>query len=676
MKLLNFSILYLTLFLVLGIITQFLWDIPLKVMISIGSFCALIVILLSFRRFKSKRANHFYSSSVAILFFVIGAASFSLNSPQNIKHHYTKYDWHGSQYLVLKIEKRIKPGFYHEKYYGQLVELNGRLVTGRILINIEKDSLLNQLPVDAILMSFGHIQNIQAPLNPHQFDYSKYLKNHHIYHQVYLNSNSYSILSESPTTIYGYADNLRRRINIKLEEAGFNSVTIQMINALLLGQKQDIDPDIYNSYINVGTVHILAVSGLHVGIILLILTWLFKPLLYLKFGRLIRVSLILLLLWGFAFVAGLSPSVTRAVTMFSLVSFAMHLKRETNIFNTLITSAFILLLINPNFLFEVGFQLSYSAVLSIVLFQPSICSIWKPKYKLTNYLWQIFGVTLAAQLGVAPLSLFYFHQFPGLFFVSNLVVVPLLGLILGLGLLVIILSLFNIIPAFLVKVFEQIIHQLNSFITWVAQFESFLLKDISFDKFQLVLSFMLISSFYWVLKSKQFRWASLFLTLVICLQFYNIHLNQSETSDLFIVFNKSRHSIVGKQKNNSLMVHSSLTDSILQSEKFINNYMLSERIQELETKASEVVYQHRALTILAIDSTGVYEGLSFNPDVVLLSHSPKINLERMIKTLKPKSIVADASNYKSYVNRWNQTCKKENTIFHYTAKDGAYILLD
>ena len=124
------------------------------------------------------------------------------------------------------------------------------------------------------------------------------------------------------------------------------------------------------------------------------------------------------------------------------------------------------------------------------------------------------------------------------------------------------------------------------------------------------------------------------------------------------------------------MVHSSLTDSILQSEKFINNYMVSERIQELETKTSEVVYQHRALTILAIDSTGVYEGLSFNPDVVLLSHSPKINLKRMIKTLKPKSIVADASNYRSYVNRWEQTCNKQNTTFHYTAKDGAYILLD
>ncbi|WP_115461178.1 ComEC/Rec2 family competence protein [Winogradskyella aurantiaca] len=676
MKLLNFNIVHLAVSLILGIVIQNYLQFPFKVLLGSGCISVLAVIIFNFRSYKSRLVDHFYSLAVAIVFFVIGAVSFAINSPQNITHHYTKYDWSGSQQLVLKIEKRIKPGTYHDKYYAQLMELNGQVTTGRLLINIEKDSILKQVPVDAIILSTSKIQEIRSPLNPHQFDYAKYLKNHHIYHQVYLNSNSYIVASESPTTIYGYTDKLRRRINTKLNEVGFNSETIQMINALILGQKQDIDPDIYNSYINVGTVHILAVSGLHVGIILLILTWLFKPFLYLKYGRLIRVSLILVLLWGFAFVAGLSPSVTRSVTMFSLVSFAMHLKRETNIFNTLITSAFILLLINPNILFEVGFQLSYSAVLSIVLFQPLICSIWKPKYKLSIYLWQIFGVTLAAQLGVAPLSLYYFHQFPGLFFVSNLVVVPLLGLILGLGLLVIILSLFNVIPAFLVEVFEQIIHQLNSFIAWVAQFESFLLKDIPFDRTQLALCIMLISSLYWVLKSKQFRWISIFLTLVICFQLYNVHLNQRETSDLFIIFNKSRHSVVGKQINQSLIVHSSLPDSVLRREKFIKNYKVSERIQELETKVSEFVYQHQSTKVLAIDSAGVYKDLSFKPDVVLLSHSPKINLERMIKALKPKSIVADGSNYKSYVNRWERTCNKQNTTFHYTAKDGAFILLD
>ena len=124
------------------------------------------------------------------------------------------------------------------------------------------------------------------------------------------------------------------------------------------------------------------------------------------------------------------------------------------------------------------------------------------------------------------------------------------------------------------------------------------------------------------------------------------------------------------------MIHSSLADSILRREKFIKNYMVSERIQELEIKPSEIVHQHQSRTILAIDSSGVYKDLSFKPDVVLLSHSPKINLERMIKALKPKSIVADGSNYKSYVNRWERTCNKQNTTFHYTSKDGAFILLD
>ena len=118
------------------------------------------------------------------------------------------------------------------------------------------------------------------------------------------------------------------------------------MNALLLGQRQTIDKTIYNNYVNSGTIHILAVSGLHVGILLWILNFLFRPLLYLKYGNFIKATIIFIILWSFAIIAGLSPSVTRAVTMFSIISIAMHLKRPTNIYNTLVISAFVILLLS------------------------------------------------------------------------------------------------------------------------------------------------------------------------------------------------------------------------------------------------------------------------------------------------------------------------------------------
>ncbi|MEM1003335.1 MAG: ComEC/Rec2 family competence protein, partial [Bacteroidota bacterium] len=580
-----------------------------------------------------------YNALVALIFILVGSVTLALRSPINNTNHYSHFELGESPELLIKIEKRLKPSLYHHKYYAKVIQLNKREVEGNILVNIAKDSMQNQLLVDDVILTTAKFQDIQKPLNPHQFDYSKYLENHYIIHQIYLELNRSLLVESLPTSIFGYADILRNRINLKLSKSGFNDTSIQMINAILLGQKQDIDQDIYNSYINVGTVHILAVSGLHVGIILGILTWLFKPFIYLKHGRIIRVCLILIFLWMFAIVAGLSPSVTRAVTMFSFVSVGMHLKRETNIFNTLVASAFFILLIKPNFLFEVGFQLSYAAVLSIVCFQPIICSIWKPKIKLVNYLWQIFGVTLAAQLGVAPLSLFYFHQFPGLFFISNLVVVPVLGLILGFGLLVILLSLLKLIPEFVVNAFEWVINLLNNFIAWVAQFESFLFKDIPFDTLQLVLSYLIIISTFWTIHSRQFKWVLAGILGILSLQSYYIYDYYNPSPKKFIVFNKSRHSLIAQQQNKQLLLYHKMNDSILSNQKFLRNYIVGEGIKEWSASFTQRVYMANETAILVIDSLGFYKNLSFKPKTVLLQYSPKINLDRVLQELQPEIVV-------------------------------------
>ena len=229
----------------------------------------------------------------------------------------------------------------------------------------------------------------------------------------------------------------------------------------MLGQRQDISKEIYNSYTQAGAIHILAVSGLHVGIILLLLNFIFKPLIYFKNGNYIKLIVIVLILWSYAVIAGLSASVVRAVTMFTAVAIGMHLKRPTNVYNTLTISAFFLLLFKPMFLFDVGFQLSYLAVLAIVIIQPMLEKLWKPKFKLIDFFWKIFTVTIAAQFGIIPVSLYYFHQFPGLFFLSNLVIIPCLGFILGFGILIIILGLLNLLPNFLASTFGFVICSLG-----------------------------------------------------------------------------------------------------------------------------------------------------------------------------------------------------------------------
>ena len=155
-----------------------------------------------------------------------------------------------------------------------------------------------------------------------------------------------------------------------------------------------------------------------------------------------------MLLWCFALIAGMSASVVRAVTMFSFVAVGLSFKRRKTILFSLISSAFLLLLVKPMFLFDVGFQLSYLAVFGIVWVQPKLANLFNCKYWFFRKVWSMCSVSIAAQMGVLPLSLYYFHQFPGLFFLSNVLIIPFLGAILMGGILVIILALSNMLPPF------------------------------------------------------------------------------------------------------------------------------------------------------------------------------------------------------------------------------------
>ena len=277
-----------------------------------------------------------------------------------------------------------------------------------------------------------------------------------------------------------------------MEKFNFSPNELSIINAIILGQRNNISNDLFESYKNAGAIHILAVSGLHIGIILLLLNFLLSPLERIKNGKTIKLILIIILLWIYAFIAGMSASVIRAVTMFTAIAIGWISDRPSNIKNSLIVSFFFLLLIHPLFLFDVGFQLSYTAVFSIVLIQPLIIKLWHPKWKPVHYFWQLLTVSFAAQLGILPLSLYYFHQFPGLFFISSLVIIPFLGIIIGFGILIIILALFQILPQILVDIYSFIITSMNNIIDLVAQQESFIFQEIYF-------SIVLMISFYLIL---------------------------------------------------------------------------------------------------------------------------------------------------------------------------------
>ncbi|WP_339841342.1 ComEC/Rec2 family competence protein [uncultured Maribacter sp.] len=668
MKLLAFIPIKLTLLLILGIIIGH--------MCSIDSFYFLIstlslfVLLAAIFIFEKKTNTKLFGFIAALSFISLGIYSYTSSQPINHFNHYSKITSAEDGIWTLKINEVLKPNKYSHRYFATVESVGNKKASGTLLITIPKDSTITSLQVDDEFLTFAKIRPISEPLNPHQFNYKKYLENLGVYHQLRIYSNQFVAVHNTKTTFIGIASKARTNIIEKLKTENFGADELGVIQALLLGQRSDISEETYTNYQKAGAVHILAVSGLHIGILLLLIQFLLSPLKHIPKGRTIILLLSVLFLWGFAFLAGLSASIIRATTMFTFVAYALYLNRPSNSFNILALSVlFILLFINPNLLFQVGFQMSYAAVFAILWIFPLLKKLWFPKNKIIRYFWQLLCVSLAAQLGVLPISLYYFHQFPGLFFISNLIIVPALGIILGLGILVIFLSLLNWLPTQLVWLYNSIIGLMNNLIGWVAKQESFIFSSISFDFGQLILSFIVLVSFVEACSHITYKRIAFFLISLICFQGWTSYQKFESSKKLeAIVLHQTKNSVLFNRSGNNLII---LTNQIKKADNMISDYKTAERIASVRFDSLKNSYSLLNTSLLILDSTGIYpKNESINK--ILLTQSPKINLERLIDSIKPNEIIADGSNYRSYIDRWRITCLKYKIPFHYTGEKGAY----
>lgn len=677
MKLFNFTIIKLCLCLVFGILISEI------IVISISKICFLSLFILSLLAIICYISKNQFNKTIwfgitaYLATILIGILTTNFNNEKFYVNHYANHflpESMAEQAITFRIKEVLKTGKYHDKYIVEILKIDTITVTGKTLLNIQKDSILSKFQVDDILVTTDVLSELLPPLNPNQFNYKAYLKRQYIYHQIFSENDALLYLSRDTHTLSGYANDLRNNINNALKAYDFKNDELSVINALILGQRQEISKTVYNNYINAGAVHILAVSGLHVGILLFIFSSVLKPIEYVAHGKYVKVLLLLLLLWSYALLAGASASIIRASTMFSIVAIGMHLKRPTNIYNTLAVSIFLILLFKPLFLFDIGFQLSYLAVIAIVSIQPLLYKLWKPKLWFLDKTWQILTVTIAAQFGVIPISLFYFHQLPGLFWLSNIVIIPLLGIILTTGILVIVLAMLNVLPQLLADTYGDVISLMNTFFEWIANQEEFILKNISFNMLYVPVSYFMIIALVRLFINRNHNTLKLLFIAIISVQIIFIFTKYKSNQDAFIVFHKSRNTVIGKKHNTTLKVFHNL--DTLSNYKSINTYAVANDISDITEDSIQNLHVYKNKTILMIDSLGLYNIKSLRPNYVLLRNSPRINLDRLIDSLLPDKIIADGSNYKSYIANWEATCKKRKLPFHHTGKKGAFILRD
>ncbi|MBN1820838.1 MAG: ComEC/Rec2 family competence protein, partial [Prolixibacteraceae bacterium] len=292
--------------------------------------------------------------------------------------------------------------------------------------------------------------------------------------------------------------------------------------ALTLGYKDALDPETKEVYSSCGAMHVLAVSGLHVGIIYLAINFLIGFLKRLKTGRYLFIIITITILWFYALLTGLSPSVLRSALMFSVLITGENLRRPVNIYNSLAVSAFILLFFNPNLIFETGFQLSYSAVAGIVFFQPKINNLFNPGNFVLKYSWSLFSVSLAAQLSTFPLTIYYFHQFPFYFWLSNFIVIPGAFLLIFLSIAIITTSPLPIISSLFANAISFILDSVYFFLERIKELPLAVIQYIHIDKIQFILLYSIIGFLVLFISKKKVKYLHMIIGSIIMVLSINI----------------------------------------------------------------------------------------------------------------------------------------------------------
>lgn len=645
----NFPLCILLLGMILGIIGQ---DLLNKIGIAMSLLWSGIAVGgIYYCHFRLKK---FLKETVFLAGMSLGILAYNIHyEPNDSKHYLHKLSPEKAYSLVGRIEY-IK----NRQVIVALQPTETANYRGKLVLYL-KDTLRENALGQAILFH-SKLSPIAAAQNPYQFDYKRYMEHQGIYWQGY--PTCYEIKDAPSFSPFIKAKQLQGHLAATLSHYPFSKETVGVLKALVLGVRSDITPELYQQYINAGAVHILAISGLHIGIITYLLT-LFISLVVPAHRKGVKIALLLVFLLSYAAITGFSASVLRAVVMFGGYSIAYLAESRRARYDSLLLSAFILLLCKPTFLFEVGFQLSYMAVLSIALFLP-LGEKYRFENRFLNFFWDIIKVSIAAQIGVLPLSLYYFHQFAGLFLVTNVLILPILGIILSVGIGVVLLASIQLLPYWLIVCYEKALSLMNHIIGYIASVEQLVIHDVYFDTICLCLCYLAIVWAVIYLRARKVKFVYFFFLTLLSLQTYFFYLKyESAKKEQLIVFQQYKKTVIALQQGREATFY--LSDTLSVPHTLIKNFCTQQQVSNLHYKALENIVPFKEDFLTIIDDK-FYLDTSYPTHYLLLRNNPKIHLEKFLSNIRPKMLIADGSNYPFIIEKWKYTCQRLQIPFYDT----------
>ncbi len=594
----------------------------------------------------------------------------------------------------------ISPKTERTNYNRYVLELrhtllkNGKILSsnGKIHLYIRKDSLVKDFQYGDHINAEGKYFELQKPSNPNEFNYKKYLRRQEIVAQAFVNTADVNLLKQTtPNVLIRWAYILKSKAIFVIDK----NIPVErengILKALLIGVKDHLDNEIKLAYSSAGAMHVLAVSGLHVGIIYMVIGLIFG---FLKrignWGNFLFTSISLILIWFYALVTGLSPSVLRASTMFSLILISEAINRDSNIYNSLGLAAFILLLFNPYLIYSVGFQLSFAAVFGIVYLQPKFYQLIHPKYILFDKIWSITSVSIAAQLATFPLSAYYFHQFPTYFLISNIIVIPTSFIMLIGGLFMVLVD--SIIPALgmlIGCILQKTLWLMNESIGYLQMLPNNIIEWIHLDQVELFLTYAIIVTFISALHNRSFPALAIASFLSCNLILWTVFTYEKQSHQNKLIFYKVSNGMA----IDHISGHSSrlYVDDVLMNEIELLSYQInpSRLSQHLDPIAEDITPISNGYFVkkdvlrlgkigpkrfVLFDSTTFH--LNFNSmvetDIIYINNGAVKNLSWLQSQFNFELIVLGVNNSYTYSRKMKAQAEEIGLNLHSIREDGSF----
>ncbi len=659
---------------------------------------ALLIILLGYNWYSNKQdigySNRWiFGTLVATFLFCAGYSLTLLNTPtekvSDISKH-IKDDPHSFLVSIISSPKE------KEKSVKAVAEVKGIInhgqllkTTGKVMFSFQKDTVGDTIRYGDLLVVHTQLTPVKPPMNPDEFDYKNYLQMNGVYYEAFVPKHSFYNTGKSDISwLLRFTDRCRHKLidllnnKIKGNEAAVGS-------AILLGYRNDLSPGVIQQFTDSGTVHVICVAGLHVGIFIWMLNLLLLFLDRFKYGKIIRTILLLTLLWLYALLTGMATPVIRATVMFSFLLVGRQFSRYTNSINTLAASALLMLLINPYALADTGFQLSYLSVFGILTIYPILNELIEPRQFIFRKIWELTCLSASAQLAILPLSLLYFHQFPNYFILTNLLVVPLLSVAIYSGILFFITARIPFISTITTWLFHKSLLIMNLLVGQSNHLPLYVTKGIFIYPLEVILLFTFIIGLFLFHHNRKFSTLAFSLSALIFFMGIRIYENTIHSKQqIFAVYHISKKTgvafISGRQ---SIMPYSNI-DSL--DFNYHVQYHLWERgvkdtgminkdtsglflSGHLAVKDNFMQFNGKRYVFLQKDADLPDSLQKFPVHCIIVSAAYKQGMEALQNAFTFDTLIFDSSIAPARLKKWKRECDELHIQYYDVSKQGAYI---